>query len=78
MISIATQKMVFQGVVKDGVVVLDDAFLPEGTVVSVALNEPELFVALPEFRQWDKAGRDAWSLISEWEREEGVDPETLA
>lgn len=69
----------FRGTVKNGVVILTDVTLPEGTAVMVTLPEADVPVTMrQEFDTWDRAGNDAWNLIEQWEAEEASAPETLA
>ena len=80
--SLTSEKEVttFRGTFKGGVIVLNDSVtLPEGTDVTIILSEYGMPHEMrKEFAQWASAGADAWKLISKWESEEGIDPETLA
>lgn len=71
---------VLRGKFTDGVIVLDNtAELPEGTAVTVIPQPQEMPAEMrQEFSAWDRAGADAWKLITEWEDQEGHGPETLA
>ena len=79
-ITTQNQPIYMQARVKDGMIVLDNTvLLPEGTAVTVIPRPQDMPAEMrQEFGAWDRAGADAWKLISEWEEEEGHGPETLA
>jgi hypothetical protein len=66
---------VLTGVVRGGVIVPEaSGNLPEGAQVRILLQEDMSVDLPPDFQKWDALGRDAWSLLDEWEREENVEP----
>ncbi|MBC8233691.1 hypothetical protein H8E77_29440 [bacterium] len=66
------EKIVINGVVKDGIVIPEkSAKLPEGILVEIVFSlsamTPELKA---EFEAWDRIGDEAWAMIDKWEQEE--------
>jgi hypothetical protein len=68
----ATERLVIPGIVKNGVVVLqNDTPLPDGTRVDILISPTDVTPELEaELDQWDKASDEAWAMIDRWEAEE--------
>ena len=65
-------QLIFSGVVKNGVVVPNDASrLPEGARVQIVLT-PEVIPVdhKDEFDDWERVRHEAWRPMDEWEKEE--------
>jgi hypothetical protein len=73
--AMATERMIIQGIVKDGVIIPEgEVPLPEGMQVGILLLSEAFPAELrTELEAWDRAGEEAWNLINEWE-EEGIGP----
>jgi hypothetical protein len=71
----ATERMIIQGVVKDGVIIpRGEVPLPEGMQVGIFLPSEAFPDELrTELEAWNRAGEEAWNLINNWE-EEGIEP----
>ena len=68
----AAEKIVVGGVVRGGVVVPEHRLaLPEGAQVEIVFPFNRLSPELQaEFDAWDRAGKDSWAMIDQWEKEE--------
>lgn len=66
----ATEHTVIPGIVKNGVVVPQDAVpLPDGARVGICLEPGQLTPQLQaELAQWEAASDEAWAMIDQWER----------
>ena len=64
-------QLVVAGTVRNGVVVPDrEIELPDGTHVGIGVAIADLDPDLAaELAAWDRAGEEAWNMISLWERE---------
>ncbi len=69
-----------RGVVRDGVVVFDPPTdMPDGTEVNITVNPiPFTPEEQAEFAMWEKLGDEAWAMIVDMEREEGISCEKMA
>jgi len=70
--TMATERVVIPGIVKNGIVVpQNDTPLPEGAHVDIILGPGEVPASLQaELAQWDKASEEAWAMIDQWETED--------
>jgi hypothetical protein len=68
----ATQRLVIPGIVKNGLVVLqNDAPLPEGVHVDILIGLAEMTPELQaELAQCEQASDEAWAMIDQWEAED--------
>jgi hypothetical protein len=70
--TMATQRLVIPGIVKNGLVVpQNDTPLPEGAHVDILIGAADVTPALQsEYDQWEKASDEAWAMIGQWEVED--------
>lgn len=68
----ATERLVIPGIVKKGMVVLqNDTPWPDGVHVDMIIGPADVTAELKaELDQWDKASDEAWAIIDQWETEE--------
>jgi len=71
--TMATERFVIPGTVKNGVVVpQNDTPLPDGAHVDIVISPADVTPELKsELDQWDKASDEAWAMIDQWEAEKG-------
>jgi len=70
--TMATDRIVIPGIVKNGLVVpQSDAPLPDGAHVDIVMTPAEMTPELKaEWEQWEQASDEAWAMIDEWEAEQ--------
>jgi len=66
-----TDRVVIPGIVKDGIVVLqNDVPFHNGVHVEIVIGPAEIAGELQaECAAWERASDEAWKMIGEWEKE---------
>jgi hypothetical protein len=72
LLTMAAERLVVPGIVKNGLVVpQSDTPLPDGAHVDIVLGPADIPPELrAELAQWEKASDEAWAMIDEWETED--------